>query len=805
MNRLLQDEIHTGSGHVCLQNVATSQVYILVTSIGSAAVNEQAKREAAHFVNFLIDSEEVDFIQDAAFADRLTSFIRDDSRASLVTPDAESGMAELLFAIAAKLRQRRTIPSAWFRPNQEGERGRSSNNNVSLSRFQEFPLVYMLLEYVHHKGKSGDFARTGLLYILESAAWSDELEKWIIESELATMMASGLGALYSQLSSKVVLSYTKESMPPILVFSNINNFDQPSNAEPISSAALQANLATFLSFVVFWQDALERCPSHEIKATLLDHFDFLFLRPLLYPSLVESSDIDSGSSVAVMTYLRAILESLSHPDLIRLMLHYMLGEPTKSGEDSKPSRPSTLARRRKSESLINNNAIRIDDPSPDLIALTDILRGYLESHNQQTVTASLRLLASILHSWHKFANRTLMKVQLSNNSTNKRSMSTHHRYLEILYSMAESISDDDALGQYYESHLEDAQVVLESHPCFAAQLLPPGADVSEKILPRNNVKQRIIIQDDPLFVCLLSLLENFLTNDIVVNLSLSENLAALASCKETSLEGWLLASASDGNEREEQPVMNVHASDRSSHAVSPVFARLESLVERIERLRRDIEDFDIYLAERRHVFKVEGDIDDALADVSVRGSPQLEDGNLPRAKHQAPIGSISERLKTSSVPSRSISPRGRQKKNMKDHPAQPKYVVGRLSHLRLSPSPGRSNPVERTYSSSPLRKQSLSSTASSALPSPRGAPDALHQGVRLQARSRLPRSTRENNESETSSLRSESIRSRNDCSEESREITLSQLLTNVVILQDFILELAAIIQVRASLFGEVSL
>ncbi len=53
---------------------------------------------------------------------------------------------------------------------------------------------------MHHEGRVGDFARTGLLYIIEAASSSIDLEQWIVESDLATLMASGLGALYSQLS-----------------------------------------------------------------------------------------------------------------------------------------------------------------------------------------------------------------------------------------------------------------------------------------------------------------------------------------------------------------------------------------------------------------------------------------------------------------------------------------------------------------------------------------------------------------------------------------------------------------------------
>lgn len=42
-----------------------------------------------------------------------------------------------------------------------------------------------------------------------------------------------------------------------------------------------------------------------------------------------------------------------------------------------------------------------------------------------------------------------------------------------------------------------------------------------------------------------------------------------------------------------------------------------------------------------------------------------------------------------------------------------------------------------------------------------------------------------------------------DGSEGVREASLGHILTNVVILQEFVLELVAIMQVRASMFGEV--
>jgi hypothetical protein len=39
--------------------------------------------------------------------------------------------------------------------------------------------------------------------------------------------------------------------------------------------------------------------------------------------------------------------------------------------------------------------------------------------------------------------------------------------------------------------------------------------------------------------------------------------------------------------------------------------------------------------------------------------------------------------------------------------------------------------------------------------------------------------------------------------EEERSVSVSHVLTNVVVLQEFLLELAALVQVRAGLFGEV--
>lgn len=229
-----------------------------------------------------MDSEEVEFLGQRGFADALTGVISHISTAGplMVPVDTEARTVEILFGVAAKLRLEPKLIPTWFRANTQ----EALENGARLNAREDkavFPLFYLTLDYVHHGGRAGDFARTGLLYIIESASHSEALERWIVESDLATLMASGLGALYSQLSRKLVLSFGEDSVPAIVSFSEAPRPRTPSDAEKTTSPEFQAHLSTFSSYLVFWQDVLEHCSSEDIKQSLLDHFKFLFLQQLL--------------------------------------------------------------------------------------------------------------------------------------------------------------------------------------------------------------------------------------------------------------------------------------------------------------------------------------------------------------------------------------------------------------------------------------------------------------------------------------------------------------------------------------------
>ena len=164
---------------------------------------EAAVRDSLEIFKVLLDSEEGDFVKEKTFADALIGYISSLSAAGL-DAKMEAQMIEVLFAISAKLRLQPEILPAWFRNRMSDSGDEHESHRGGASYREDFPLFYLTVDYIYHEGRVGDFARTGLLYLIECAGQSSILEQWIIESDLATLMASGLGALYSQLSRLVL-------------------------------------------------------------------------------------------------------------------------------------------------------------------------------------------------------------------------------------------------------------------------------------------------------------------------------------------------------------------------------------------------------------------------------------------------------------------------------------------------------------------------------------------------------------------------------------------------------------------------
>lgn len=200
--------------------------------------------------------------------------------------DTEGEVIELSFNITSRIMLEPEVLPAWFTAKRRDDT--SNNGQDAHEKFtgkthkEDFPLFYLLIDYIHHEGRTGDFARTGLLYIVEAAAKSVDLEQWIVESDLATLMATGLGALYSQLSRKLVIDFPPGELPPILALSDYEHPIATTEIVSSSSPNFQGHMETFLSHLIFWQDVLAVPKiSVEIQQTLLEHFHIIFLQQLL--------------------------------------------------------------------------------------------------------------------------------------------------------------------------------------------------------------------------------------------------------------------------------------------------------------------------------------------------------------------------------------------------------------------------------------------------------------------------------------------------------------------------------------------
>lgn len=289
LTNILSDETRRPLPHPCIQYAAKKQIYVPIGKIATTSYNEWIIKEAVHLFATLVETDEEAFVETPSFSASLTNLLVRITGVNSVRlgSDTEAKVVELAFNITTKIRLDRDILPAWFKTQRNDGSGSAEASLDKHSSFagrtekQDFPLFYILMDYIQHEGKVGDFARTGLLYIIEAASGAESLEQWIVESDLSTLMATGLGALYSQLSRKLVIDYPPHDLPPILALSDYQH--PTSTYEIVSSCAseFQLHLETFLSHLFFWQDVLEHCRSVEIKQTLLEHFQVIFLQQLL--------------------------------------------------------------------------------------------------------------------------------------------------------------------------------------------------------------------------------------------------------------------------------------------------------------------------------------------------------------------------------------------------------------------------------------------------------------------------------------------------------------------------------------------
>ncbi|KAL1964911.1 hypothetical protein VTN77DRAFT_6264 [Rasamsonia byssochlamydoides] len=783
LNFVLSDESRGPAPHPCLAYASTSQIYVTVTKLALTYRDEDLISSAAVFFNTLIDAEVDGIVDSRVFSRALVDLVR---RTGPAIDDVEGRLVELLFGVANNIRLQPKILPAWFAPkppqpsDREQEAITDEKRFAGATRKDDFPLFYLLIDYVHREGRAGDFARTGLLYLIETATRSRDLEKWLIESDLATLMATGLGALYSQLSRQSVL--TEGNVPTIIALSD------ESRPQTAVQPYLGADMDSFLSYLLFWQDTIDHCRSAEVNDTLLDHFQVLFLQQLLYPSLLESSDVEGGSTSAVLTYLYRMLEVIDQPELIHRILHYLLASPSESEPtvDVKPIQMKHMSvSRRKSLDLLAAFAEEAAKPSPSLFNLVDLILMSIKSQNRETVVATLRLVTVILRRHHSFAG-SLIKTSPPERDA-RRTVGALNAELQQFISLATSIADDPTMDESYDNYLRDASLIVESRLFIAPS---PGSSVVDGPADRPlDVRT-----DDPIFKELLALLESFFANSVVVNLALTEVITSLASSNLVSLDGWLLVEPSNYEYKadaipQDKPEDNTKTPESgtadplamvkqalaeptwSSENIPPIPKVLRQLVSRIEQWRREIPDFDILVAARRELLHDE----------------QSATERSSRRPSVAPTThtSMERPLQRARAEYESGSPRGRSTRafGAAERPgSQPRGVVDSPLRETVGTSDSRTPPRPRPVIAEELRRRlaspiEIDSSGGSATAEPDHAESTVVDG--------------DDSEPVATSRR-----------EAPRKVTLGHVLTNAVILYEFILELTALVQVRATLFEE---
>ncbi|KAG0072326.1 hypothetical protein BGZ89_007020 [Linnemannia elongata] len=469
----------------------------------------------------------------------------------------------------------------------------------------EFLLFSYLSRFVHLEGKAGDFARTGLLFLMELATGS--LGEYIMELGFTSFLSAGVGASYSQLPRKLLVRGGPNNINSMV--GTLNDRAPPAettqsnraNIEVSTSPDFQSRLDAFLKLLEFCQDIMMRCPNSDIVAALLVSFKSVFLENILYPSILECSDTD-GSSVAVISYIDLILQVLEHEALVDLVVGFLMASDDEQGDTKAPA-------------ATDDAFAEIQNPqgtSPYFMAhgrftLKDLILSRLKSRSQPTVIATLKLLNTVITRHCKYSLK-LLSIQPDSKATSFRespdqsnsmdaelTMISHHVHeLDLFYALISTINPHNTAEIFcngYESYLRDAEGTVETHQCFLqrkerSEAKPGQLSVMEQKKQRRRsmkygqkmdlpeelsgdafireqektteamsaltccdkvhpVPMHRLLPSDPLLQILLGMLYHYFSHSVELNLALTGVITSLAVCPYRSLEGWLLFKSSD--------------------------------------------------------------------------------------------------------------------------------------------------------------------------------------------------------------------------------------------------------------------
>ena len=569
--------------------------------------------------------------------------------------------------------------------------------------------------------------------------------------------------------------------------------------------------------------------------------------------------------MAVLTYLRRILEALDHPDMIHLILHYLLALPDTTPAPTGSRASVSAARKRKSMDLATMmQGFQAEDAAtPALFNLVDLIQGSLRSSSEQTISVTLQLVSVILRRHHRYAVTTLLWTSQVLSEGSQRTIGAHDLEMDFLLVLAGNIGGDDNFDEVYENHLKDCMGILESHPCSISLIAPKSAVGTSKFTgsqasipgaPRD-IRSHTLRPEDPMLKTLLGILATFFTNSIEANLCLTGAIVDLASCGFMRIDGWLLPDPTryvyDEDEAEaENPYFiglgdPIEVQERAQlqdlkkarrtpkwdeNKIPDLLKQLKTLVDQVSAYRTEIPRFDELLQQRREAFQTASSA--TSTPIPIRQAPpprsSFDSSRSVSPPRISALDSLAQRIFPElGTPSRSRSPRGRRSQERSSGALSGGYGLSTPNTSRTAVPPSQfpmgletpSRESSRAFSPSPLRDAETTLRKHGVPASQAAAFAAVDQSI-LARKVGLPALKGEifpipfpnlrdgkGESSEGSTQGTEDGSVQGEAEEEGKvgekKVSVNHVLTNVIVLQEFLLELAALVQVRAGLFGEV--
>ncbi|PWN54377.1 hypothetical protein IE53DRAFT_189903 [Violaceomyces palustris] len=886
----------------------------------------------------------------------------DEREAQIPVIDVRPPSPALSSASTATLQPPRHVENEEQQPGQVAPE--SDRLTLTEASHHDFPLFNYLLRFLHREGRTGELARAGLLFIVAIASSSPAprrfdsdrlpasdkdgtelshadpeislaLAHFILNSDFSDVLAAGLGAVYGLLPGKLRISPPKmtpahdggSSLGPMsLSIGNgsenpedqgkddffAQDFPQSHGKEVQDHMNLLVDLLEFVQDVVpagaegsdLFSGSAGGCQwlVVELTRSISDAVERIFLKNVLYPSLLESSDSD-GSAVAVMSYLEVIFSVLSddHP-LSDVVFGYLIGVdgtaatgppatlgPNPKFSTSASARGSVIRRRRSvAFDLVTNQVDRnYYSEATGRYSLKDLISDNLRETTQpSSAIAALKLTRTLLSCHGRLASRYLLdswftdQPLMKSESVAKRPASLHPDHvtlgsdteggtdavvssrrsdglqllgrsakqhvleLDVLsnsISKIETASGDSSWSTGFSRYLSDAEQAIRYHSSFQQgffdSLRLAGRSVGNHTTMQAPSHHRLNVGAS-LMKHLFTNLVTFFSNRPDLNIALTGTLSSIAQDPYRNLQGWLVweempdhglsevtqlralcaDEAVDGLLREKaSPSENGGSSDETTEDIDKV-ARSEdtpillglllSLVESVERYRNQVDSFEDLLRERKRGLLYVENLNEALS-LESTGSKEEGEGSAanpspppslfvpvgrkqPSKEAMTNSGGIEANDSTDSNRSTSLSSRQPAPPSSTERPSP--SVQG---FARFFSSKARTQKIQDSRSSNRSQEGTTPSDAISVPPSNLYQPRPFDEhykrtaGTLVETHPAFPLGAGKdwfwNREGPASG------------SLQKRRVTLSSVLDNVVILEEFIKELMAIIQVRTEL------